>query len=172
LFSLGGAAEANHRLKAVEGGVKEFSWLKNQDQPKLDTEKKAIQERLRAVGVFRDTRVNWSGPLRTIAAAMPASTIITTLAGDAEIETASRSGPVRGKKKLIVSFETPLAGNGSLPEEIDGFIAALRADATLKRHFPLIEVSGFRANPARAGTQASASYSVVCLPVVEKSKPK
>ena len=152
------------------GGLKSFSWLKNQDQPKLDAEKKSIQERLKAVGVFRDTRVNWSGSLRTIAAAMPESTIITTLAGDAEIEAGSKSGPSRGKKKLIVSFETPLAGNGSLPQEIDGFLAALRADATLKRHFPLVEVSGFRANPARAGARPSASYSVVCLPIAEKGK--
>ena len=170
LFSVGAAAEANHRLKSALGGLKSFSWLKNQDQPKLDAEKKLIQERLKAVGIFRDTRVNWSGSLRTIAAAMPESTIITTLTGDAELETASKSGPVRGKKKLIVSFETPLAGNGSLPQEVDGFLAALRADATLKRHFPLVEVSGFRANPARQGAVASASYSVVCLPIAEKGK--
>ena len=64
LFSIGAAAESNHRLKAVVGGLKAFSWLKNQDQPKLDAEKKAIQERLKAVGVFRDTRVKWSGSLR------------------------------------------------------------------------------------------------------------
>jgi hypothetical protein len=170
LVSMGAAAEANHRLKAVTGGLKAFSWLKNQDQPKLDSEKNSIQERLKAVGVFRDTRVNWSGSLRTIAAAMPESTIITALAGDAEIEAVSKSGPAKGKKKLIVSFETPLAGNGSLPQEIDGFLAALRADATLKRHFPLVEVSGFRANSARAGARASASYSVVCLPLLEKGK--
>ena len=84
LFSIGAAAEANHRLKATLGGLKSFSWLKNQDQPKLDAEKKGIQDRLKAVGVFRDTRVNWSGSLRTITAAMPESTIITTLGGDAE----------------------------------------------------------------------------------------
>ena len=170
LFSIGAAAEANHRFKAVGGGLKSFSWLKNQDQPKLDAEKKSIQERLKAVGVFRDTRVSWSGSLRTIAAAMPESTIITTLTGDAEIETRSKSGPSKGKKRLIVSFETPLAGNGSLPNDIDGFLAALRADATLKRHFPLVEVSGFKANQARAGLRPSASYSVVCLPIAEKEK--
>jgi hypothetical protein len=170
LFSIGAAAEANHRLKGALGGLKSFSWLKSQDQPKLDAEKKSIQERLKAVGVFRDTRVNWSGSLRKIAAAMPESTIITTLAGDAEIEAGSRSGGSRGKKKLIVSFETPLAGNGSLPHEIDGFLTTLRADATLKRHFPLIEVSGFRANPSRQGSIPSASYSVVCLPIAEKGK--
>ena len=71
---------------------------------------------------------------------------------------------------MIVSFETPLAGNGSLPNEIDGFLAALRADATLKRHFPLVEVSGFEANQARPGSRPSASYSVVCLPIAEKEK--
>jgi hypothetical protein len=170
LFSIGAAAEANHRLKATLGGLKSFSWLKNQDQPKLDAEKKSIQERLKAVGVFRDTRVNWSGSLRTIAAAMPESTIITTLGGDAEIEAGTKAGASRGKKKLIVSFETPLAGNGSLPQEIDGFLAALKADATLKRHFPLVEVSGFRANPSRQGSLPSASYSVVCLPIADKGK--
>jgi hypothetical protein len=170
LFSLGAAAEADHRLKSTLGGLKAISWLSKQEQSKLDAEKKTIQERLKAVGVFRDTRVNWSGSLRTIAAAMPESTIITALAGDAEVDAASKPGTSRAKKKLIVSFETPLAGNGSLPQEIDGFIAALRADATLKRHFPLIEVSGYRTNPARQGAVASASYSVVCLPIAEKAK--
>jgi hypothetical protein len=170
LFSIAAAAESSHRLKATSGGLKAFAWLKNQDQPKLDAEKKSIQERLKSVGVFRDSRVNWSGSLRTIALAMPESTIITSLTGDAEMEAGSKSGPAKGKKKLIVSFETPLAGNGSLPQEVDAFLAALRADAMLKRHFPLIEVSGFRANPARAGGRASASYSVVCLPLAEKGK--
>ena len=170
LFSIGAAAESNHRLKAVVGGLNAFAWLKNQDQPKLDAEKNAIQERLKAVGVFRDTRVKWSGSFRTIAASMPESTIITSLSGDAEIESGSKSGTARGKKKLIVSFETPLADNGSLPQEIDGFLAALRADATLKRHFPLVEVSGFRSTPIKAGGRASTSYSVVCLPLAEKGK--
>jgi hypothetical protein len=170
LFTIAAAAESNHRLKAAGGGLKAFAWLKNQDQPKLDAEKKSIQERLKSVGVFRDSRVNWSGSLRTIASAMPESTIITSLTGDAEMEAGSKSGPVKGKKKLIVSFETPLAGNGSLPQEVDAFLSALRADTTLKRHFPLIEVSGFRANPARLGGRASAAYSVVCLPLVEKAK--
>jgi hypothetical protein len=170
LFSVAAAAEANHQLKAAGGGLKSFAWLKNQDQPKLEAEKKSIQERLKSVGVFRDSRVNWSRSLRTIAGAMPESTIITSVAGDAEMEAGAKSGPAKGKKKLIVSFETPLAGNGSLPQEVDGFLAALRADETLKRHFPLIEVSGFRANPAKQSAHASASYSVVCLPLAEKVK--
>lgn len=164
------AAEANHRLRAMRGAVRAIPWLENQDQRKLDDEKKTVQERLKAVSVFRDSRVNWSGLLRTVAAAMPPSTIITTLAGDAEIEAGSRSGAGKSKKKLVVSFETPLTAKGALPQEIDSFLAKLRGDRTLKRHFPLSEVTGFRANPAKQGAAASASFSVVCLPGTEKTK--
>jgi len=172
LFLIGVAAETNHRLHSVSGSAKAIPWLANQQQAKLDTEKKTIEERLKAVSVFRDSRVNWSALLRTIAAAMPESTLITTLSGDAEIEagSGSRTGPARSKKKLVVSFETPLAGNGSLPQEVDVFLASLRSDATLNRHFPLINVTGFRANPARQGVSPSASYSIVCLPSSEKTK--
>jgi hypothetical protein len=170
LFLVGMATESNHRLAAVRGELKSFPWLKNQDQAKLDTEKKTGQEKVKAISAFRDTRVQWSGALRKIAAAMPESTLITALAGDSEIEAGSGMGRGKSKKKLVVSFETPLAGNGSLPPEIDGFLTALRAEAALKRHFPLIEVTGFRANPVKLGAQPSATYSVVCLPVADKTK--
>ena len=170
LFLIGVAAEANHRRSAVDGALKAFPWMTGQDQAKLDAEKRLIQERLKAVNVFRDSRVNWSGSLRRIAAAMPHSTIITTLSGDAEIEEGSRSSAAKAKKKLVINFETPLAGNEALPQEIDGFLAALRGDVTLKRHFPLVEVTGFRANPAKQGVDPSASFSVVCLPVPKKPR--
>jgi hypothetical protein len=170
VFLLGVATESKHRLVAVSGVLKAFPWLTNQDQAKLDAEKKTVQEKLKAIHAFRDTRVKWSGALRKIAAAMPESTLITALAGDSEIEAGSRASAGKSKKKLVVSFETPLAGNGSLPQEIDGFLASLRAEATLKRHFPLIEVTGFRANPGKSGAQPSATYSIVCLPGIDKTK--
>jgi hypothetical protein len=170
LYLVGAAAESNHRLASISGSLKTVPWLTNQDPAKLDAEKNSVQERLKAISAFRDTRVNWAGSLRTIAAAMPQNNLIRALSGDAEIEAGSRSGPARSKKKLVVSFETPLAENGSLPHEIDGFLIALRRDATLKRHFPLIEVTGFRANPARQGARPSAAYSIVCLPSSEKTK--
>ena len=170
VFLVGVATESNHRLAAMSGALKAFPWLTNQDQAKLDAEKKTVQEKLKAISVFRDTRVKWSGALRKIAAAMPESTVITALAGDSEIEPSSGTGRGKSKKKLVVTFETPLAGNGSLPQEIDGFLTSLRADATLKRHFPVIEVTGFRANPVKQGAHPSATYSIVCLPGSEKTK--
>ncbi len=73
LFLIGLAAETNYRLRAIGGSLKAFPWLANQQQANLDAEKKTVQERLKAVNLFRDSRVNWSGLLRTIAAAMPES---------------------------------------------------------------------------------------------------
>ena len=113
----------------------------------------------------------WSVPLRTIAAAAPADTVITALSGDAEVETGAGKGPSKAKKQLVISFETPMAGDGSVPREIDGFLASLRGDSSLKRHFPIIEYTALRANPVRQGIAPSASYSIVCLPGAEKTTP-
>jgi hypothetical protein len=148
-----------------------FPWASGMDQAKLDGEKKALEERTKAIASFRGTRVAWSVPMRTIAAAAPPDTVITSLSGDAEVESGARAGPGKTKKQLVISFETPLAGDGSLPREIDGFLASMRGDPSLKRHFPLIEVTALRANPVRQGVPPSASYSVVCLPRVEKAPP-
>jgi len=170
LFLIGASLETSQRLRSVTGALKAFPWLTTQDHTKLDAEKKTVQDRLKAISAFQDSRVNWSGLLRKIAVNMPENTLITTLNGDAEIASKSHSGSSKAKKKLVVTFETPLADNGSLPPEIDKLLASLRSDKTLKRHFPLVEVTGFRSNPARKDLAAAASYSIVCLPAADKTK--
>jgi hypothetical protein len=170
LFLAASSSEVNVRKTAVDAELAAFPWANGMDQAKLDGEKKLLEERIKAIAAFRGTRVNWSVPLRTIAASVPGSTVVTALSGDAEVEAGSRTGSVKSKKQLVVGFETPMAEDGSLPHEIDGFLASLRGEASIKRHFPLIEVSGLRANPVRRGGTPSASYSVVCLPKAEKTK--
>ncbi|HKI21170.1 MAG TPA: hypothetical protein VKA15_24975, partial [Isosphaeraceae bacterium] len=167
LFLIGTAAEAHSRLKAVDTQLRSFSWLKREDQAKLDADKKALQERLKVVEAFEGKRVRWSTVLRTVAAAAPESTTITGLSGEAEVETTTKGAPAKSKKQLIVNFSTPMAEDGSVPPEIEGFLAALRGDAMLKRHFPLIEVTGFKANSGKGGKHSFTSYSVVCLPKAE-----
>ena len=154
LFLLGTAADAGGGLRAVETELAAFPWAKGMDQAKLEAEKKAIEEQTRAIMAFRNSRVAWSVPLRTIAAAAPENTVITVLSGDAEVETGAGKGPSKAKKQLVISFETPMAGDGSLPREIDGFLASLRGDSSLKRHFPIIEVTALRANPVQTGHRA------------------
>ncbi len=170
LFLHGAAAEVNARLKSVRTQLTSFSWLKNQDQAKLDAEKKGLQGKLKVLEAFRGNRVGWSVVLRTVAAAEPENTTIRGLTGEAEVEATGKSGMTKPKKQLIVNFATPMSEDGSVPREIDGFLAALRGEPMLKRHFPLIEVSGLKANPSKRGEQPFASYSVVCLPKAEASK--
>jgi len=170
LFLTVAAAEADARFRAVRTQLRSFSWVKHQDQAKLDAEKKALQERLTVVEAFRGNRVGWSVLLRTIAATAPESTIITSLAGDAEVETTAKSAQTKSKKQLIVNFATPMSEDGSMPREIDGFLASLRGERTLKRQFPLIEVSGLKANAGKPGQHSFESYSIVCLPL-PKAEP-
>jgi hypothetical protein len=169
LVLLAMAADVGTRLRMVQADLATIAWVKGMDQAKLDGEKKALEEQTKAVGAFRTTRVAWSVPLRKIAASSPPSTVITSLSGDAAIQAAGKASGNKSKKQLVVSFETPLAQDGSLPRELDGFLASLRQEASIKRHFPLIEVTALRANPPRQGGAPSASYSVVCLPKADKT---
>jgi len=173
LFLGAEAAQAEARLKSVHAGLKTFSWLKAQNQAQLETDKKAVQERLNAIEMFRSGRAAWSAALRTIAADAPESTIITSLAGDAPVEAKSRGGAAQAKKKLVVNFTAPMSEDGALPSEIHGFLATLRDEVALTRSFPLIEVTALKANPVHDGGRPSASFSIVGLPRLETaSKPE
>ena len=70
LFLIGTVAEASSRLKAVDTRLRSFSWLKREDnQAKLDADKKALQERLKVMETFQGKRIGWSEVLRSVAAA-------------------------------------------------------------------------------------------------------
>jgi hypothetical protein len=170
LFLLGISAEVNARLKSLRAQMQKVPWLKDQDQAKLDAERKFLEQQSKAIEAFRGTRVDWSVPLRRIAATAPENTIITALAGDAEIQSTSKGAQPRSKKQLILNFVTPMPENGSMPREIDAFVGSVRALPALRRHFPLIEVSGLRADQAKRGSRPYASYSIICLPKVETTK--
>jgi hypothetical protein len=172
LFLIGTVAEASSRLRAVDTRLRSFSWLKPEDnQAKLDADKKALQDRLKIVETFEGKRIRWSAVLRSVATAAPESTTVTTLSGEAELETTTKGASGKSRKQLTINFSTPMAVEGSVPPEIEGFLAALRGDATLTRHFPLIEVSGFKTNSGKGVKQPYTSFSVVCLPRAEPTKP-
>ncbi len=146
LVFLAMAADAATRLQMVQADLAKIPWVKAMDQAKLDGEKKTLEDRTKAIASFRGTRVAWSVPLHTIAAAAPPNTVITALSGDAELELGGRGSGGKAKRQLVVSFETPTE-DGSPPPEIDSFLTSLRQDSSIKRHFPLIEVTGLRTNP-------------------------
>ena len=164
IFLAGSAAELHAKLKSIEVERASISWLRKQDQTKLETEKKSLDERLKAAELFRNSRVNWSGSVRTVASAAPDNTIVTALSGDGEVEVTTKSGKSTAKKQMTVSLRTPVSDEGAVPQEIDSFLAALRSEPNLKKHFPLIEETGLKLEAAREDSPATVSYSIVCLP--------
>jgi hypothetical protein len=163
MFLHGTAVEVESRLESTRVEVGTFPWLKDQDQSKLEKDEKLLDERRRAIDAFRASRVDWSAQLRTIAADMPGATVVMSFQGVGEGESGGKAGAA-SKNQMVVSFSTPMTDDGAMSREINEFIAALRVEPTLKGHFPVIEVSGLRANPAQRDRGPFASYSVVCLP--------
>ena len=76
------------RLRAVEAELAAFPWAKGMDQAKLDGEKKALEERTKAIAAFREQPRGVVGPTADDRRGRRrADTVITSLSGDAEVET-------------------------------------------------------------------------------------
>ena len=168
LFLIGTAAEANARLQAVGTELTSFSWLKKQDQAKLDAEKKALAGTI-------EGRASVSGQPRRLVRG------VANRRGRGAREhhhhralgrRRSRNRPRRrprakAKKQLIVNFATPMSEDGSVPREIDGFLAALRGDADAQAALPAHRGHRPQGQSGQTATHPFASYSVVCLPKAE-----
>ena len=152
LFPIGTAAEVHSRLAAVRAQLSTFAWLKNQDQPKLEAEKKALQERLEGHESVSGEPLGWSVLLRTVAASVPESTTIKGLSGEAEVEATLQGGrDESGRNNSSFNFATPMADDGvrfrpsrRLPRRL----APRPCDP--KRHFPSAWVSGAQASSFQA----------------------
>jgi hypothetical protein len=71
LFLSGTAAEADVQLNDVGVQLQGYSWLKGWDQNKLEGERKSLMELSQSLEAFQNSRIAWSVPLRSIAAAAP-----------------------------------------------------------------------------------------------------
>jgi hypothetical protein len=156
------------RLRNVQSQSRSFHWLGDLSHTKLQEEKKSLEQRISTLDAFQKGRLDWSTQLRAIARDAPETTVITSLTGDAELSALSKSKTGHAKRQLMVSFSTPLAPDGSMPAEIYDFIAKLREEPALLKHFPNIEGSGLRTGTS--SKSKNVTYSVVCLPRTSAAK--
>ena len=105
MFLHGKAVELDTQLKTTEVELHAFSWLKDQDQAKLEAEKKLLDDRLKALETFEGSRVDWSAQLRTIAGHIPETTLVTSFQGTGELGDKGQSST---KNQMVVNFTTPL----------------------------------------------------------------
>ncbi len=166
LFLHAGSVELETQLKTTQVAVKGLSWLKNQDHAKLEAEKKVLDERLSALEAFHRGRVDWSAQLRTVAGVTPGTTLVTSFQGINEAQLQGK-GKSTSRNQMVVNFTTPMGSDGTIPSEINEFIAALRVEKPLRRNFRIVNFSGVQTKQAQAKQSGSATYSVVCLPGAE-----
>ena len=165
LFLHAGDVELNTQLKSTQVEIGTMPWIKDQDQAKLQAEKKLLEDRFKALDSFQGSRVDWSAQLRTVAGDMPESTLVTSFQGTAA-DQGQGSRAVPRARWLSVS-RPRWRTDGAIPLEINEFIAALRVEPVLKQEFPVIDVSGVQARQAQGKQSPSASYSVVCMPAAK-----
>ncbi|MGC8641549.1 MAG: hypothetical protein ACP5XB_16915 [Isosphaeraceae bacterium] len=162
MFLHGKAVELDTQLKTTEVELHTFSWLKDQTQAQLETEKQQLDDRLKALETCETSRVDWSAQLRALGAHIPESTLVSSFQGTGEL--GDNKGRNTNRNQMVVNFTTPLSEDGEMPPEINEFIAALRAEPVIKRHYPTMDVSGVQRQEARGNQKPTASYSVVCKP--------
>ena len=88
------------------------------------------------------------------------------------LELMSSTTRLTPRTSFVMRLETPIPPTGETPREVDGLLESLRDKSLLKREFPVIELKDLRAmKPQTKGSEAVASYSIVCLPPAPKSGP-
>ena len=112
-----------------------FSWLKDQDQAKLEKEKKLLEERSGRSRRFR--AVAWTGRPSSAPSppTCPSRPWSPRSRGSARASPAGKSA-AGSKNQMVVSFATPMADDGAMPREINEFIAALRVEPALQTALP------------------------------------
>ena len=60
LFLSGTDADVDTKYRSCRAEAAAFTWLKDQDQGKLDTEKKLLEERIKTIEAFEKTRLDWT----------------------------------------------------------------------------------------------------------------
>jgi hypothetical protein len=159
LWNVDGAVTRDYAKVTAE--TARFRWLGSQLEGALVKEKKARQERLEAIETFLAKRVEWSAHTGDVGSWLPENVSLTSFQGHCELEPAGgKKGGPQAKKSLVLQLSAPVPEHGA----IDRCVAALRAQPLLKRDFPAMKLADLKWNPAIAGTEPRATFSVVCAP--------
>jgi hypothetical protein len=131
----------------------------------LEKEKKALTQKIEAAHQFLDTRVLWTNYARDISNCLPSNVQLTQWDAVNILATNGKGGGAgKSKKSLELVASAPLTAKGAIPPEVSKFLASLRANKSLKRDLPQIELTGIRQALARGGKEAEAGFTIVCQP--------
>jgi hypothetical protein len=155
--------EARAEARAARADDAHYAWAAKIPTPKLQEEKKDLEQKAEALHTFLATRVLWTAHARDMATRLGPAIALTSFQGAAELE----GGKGKAKRALTLKLSAPIKKAGAMPEEIDAFLRALRTDPLLKRDFPEIEMGDLRWSPGMNG-RSTATFNVTCQP---RAKP-
>lgn len=159
--------DARAEARAARSEDDRYAWAAKTPTPKLEEERRDLEQKAEALRTFLATRIVWTAHTRDLATRIDPAIALTSFQGVAELE----GGKSKPKRALTLKLAAPTARAGSMPKEIDGFLRALRADPILKRDFPEIEMGDLRYVAANNGPP-SAVFGVTCQPGAKAAPPK
>lgn len=147
----------------------EHAWLGSIEEPQLIQEKNDLRQRVAAVEKFLAGRIPWTSYERELAACVPDNMFLTSFEGVSKLQPkGNRSGQGRPDKSLVLRAAVTIPDDDPVPKEIDHFLDTLRAHEMLKRDFPVVELADLKQVPGTRDQDATASFTVVCLPKTGK----
>ncbi|MFH1924473.1 MAG: hypothetical protein ABIP48_31870, partial [Planctomycetota bacterium] len=143
----------------------EHAWLGSMQEPQLIQEKTDLRQRVAAIEKFLAGRIPWTSYERELAACVPDNMFLTSFEGVCALQpTGKSSGQARPDKSLVLRAAVAIPEDDPVPKEIDRFLDTLRAHEMLKRDFPVVELADLKQVPGTRDRDATASFTVVCLP--------
>lgn len=152
--------ELRQTLAMLDADVAGHAWVVKVSDASLNKERGELTGKVAAVRSFVESRVVWTTYLHDVATRLSDEMAIKTFNGLSPFV----AGAKTPTKSLVLGVTTTYPPYQLIPTKIDEYLDKLRADKTLRREFPVVELNGLKLNPAADGEAVSqASFVVNCL---------
>ncbi|MBN1395740.1 MAG: hypothetical protein JW959_12020 [Pirellulales bacterium] len=127
----------------------------------LNQDVAAVEEKIKTVYNFLDSRILWSEYVNNIAGQLPYNTTLETFTGEWSLPLGKRRRP---KNSLVIRATVPQTEDGVTPKEIDDYLEKLRNNSLLAKRFGAVELADIKGSISRGGKKAPITFTIVCLP--------
>jgi hypothetical protein len=163
----------NDDCLACQAQNSQYLWMESLSEAQLQQEKSDLTQKVASVRKFLESRVTWTACQRALAACIPDEVFLTCFQGVSEFGADKKKATTaQPKKSLVLRGSAVVSQDGLVPQEIDRFLDVLRAQPTLARNFPVVELADIKQAEAKGDEAPLASFTIVCLPKVRTGTAK
>ncbi len=137
-------------------------------EAQLRKEQQERRQRVEAAQRFLATRLAWTSYTAEVSRLLPPGATLLALQGRCELNDRGGKATV-AMKSLLLRASVPITAEGTVPPEVDAFLAALRASPLFQRDFPLVSLADIRWLQT-GKDRPLATFTVLCLPADTPTK--